>query len=124
MERTCVCAYLDADGMALLPEPTFVWRLPTPDEVLRSLTRNGENAGCTWDGRSPHAVCLESTNKETPLWAPDERPIYYWTSAEQDQENALGVNYQAGITPIPKSRTSGSVGYRCVREAEPPDGGT
>jgi hypothetical protein len=52
-----LCGHLNEDGASLRMEPIRAWRLPTPDEVLRSLTRGGTNAGCARDGRSDHATC-------------------------------------------------------------------
>jgi hypothetical protein len=112
MERTGLCGYLSEDGTSLLPEAIFAWRLPTADEVVRSLTRGGTSAGCTWDGRSPHASCERPPDKETPLWAPDQAPIYYLTSNVAGAGYALGVNYTGGVTP---HRKSSGVGYRCVK---------
>jgi hypothetical protein len=108
------CAYLDENGTTLLPSAMRIWRLPAADEILRTLTRDGENAGCAWDGRSPHAACRRPPDKETPLWAPDEAPIYYWSASEADARTALAVNYTGGISYLPKSVRAG-VGFRCVR---------
>jgi hypothetical protein len=114
MERTSLCAHLDRNGTELVAEPSHLWRMPTADEIVRSLTRDGENAGCTWDGSAPHAECRRNPDKETPLWAPDERPIYYWAAGEYDSEHAWCVNYTGGLNRQPKS--SRTVGFRCVRE--------
>jgi len=107
-----LCGHLSEDGTVLLQTALRVWRLPTVDEVVRSLTRRGANAGCSWDGRAYHANCARPPDKETPLWAPDQPAIYYVTSDEAGDQHVLGVNYTGGITP--HRRTSG-VGYRCVK---------
>jgi len=109
------CACLDEKGTALLPSAARIWRLPAADEILRTLTRDGENAGCTWDGRSPHATCRRPPDKETPLWAPDETPIYYWSASEADAGTALAVNYTGGISYLPKSMRGTGIGFRCVK---------
>ena len=116
MVQAGICGYLNEDGTALLSEPTHFWRLPTPDEVVRSLTKGGENAGCTMDARSPHAACRVPPDKETPLWAPDQAPIYYWTSEAPDPTHAVGVNYTGGVTL--HSKSAGGVGFRCVKPAQ------
>jgi len=141
MGRTGLCGYLSEDGALLLPEAIYAWRLPTADEVIRSLTRRGRNAGCRWDGKSPHAVCDQPPDKETPLWAPEQAPIYYLTSDSPepngvtgvnyppvyrggqvdrefpaDPNGVLGVNYTGGITWHLK--TARGLGYRCVRGAK------
>jgi hypothetical protein len=115
MARTGLCGYLNEDGSALLFASVQIWRLPTADEVIRSLTRNGTHAGCTWDGRSHEAVCAVPPDKETPLWAPDQAPIYYWTADAPDESNAIGINYTGGIGYHPKF--SDGVGFRCVKPA-------
>jgi hypothetical protein len=142
MARTGLCGYLSEDGASLLPEPIHAWRLPTADEVTRSLTRGGRNAGCVWDGRSSHATCAQPPDKETPLWAPDQAPIYYLTADAPDPDGApginyppvhragrnqgragraepdgvLGVNYTGGMTW--HLRTASGLGYRCVKPAK------
>ncbi len=113
MDRTCLCAYLDEEGTALLEEPRYIWRMPTADEIVRSLTRNGENAGCLWNGKAHHAECRTPPDKETPLWAPDEAPIYYLAAGEYDAGNAYCVNYTGGINIQPKSL---AMGFRCVKD--------
>jgi hypothetical protein len=114
MKRTSLCAYLNEDATALLAEPKNIWRMPTADEIVRSLTRDGVNAGCEWDGKSWHATCRKPTDKETPLWAPDQPPIYYWSADERGPGDACGINYEAGISELPKSWRS--IGFRCVKE--------
>lgn len=122
MAATGLCRYLSADGTTLMAEPQDVWRLPTTDEVVRSLVRRGRPAGCTWDGVSPEAVCDTAPNKDTPLWAPDEAPIYYWTADAHDAGAAWyvpytgGVHYGGAIDYQPKDWGNSRHGYRCVRE--------
>jgi len=41
--------YLVPIAVTLLPALTAV-RMPTTDELVRSMGRHGENAGCTWKG--------------------------------------------------------------------------
>jgi hypothetical protein len=138
MERTGLCRYLSQDGTTLMAEPQDIWRMPTADEIVRSLVRGGENAGCAlrqpfdmaqdkaqdgaWDGESDSATCERQPNKDTPLWAPDEEPIYYWSADEYDEEEAWYVPYTGGgryggaISYQPKDWGNPRHGYRCVRE--------
>jgi hypothetical protein len=109
------CAYLSEDGTSLLDKPAHIWRVPTPDEIVRSLTRGGANAGCEWDGRAWHAACRTPPDKETPLWAPDEAPIYYWSNREAGAASAFAVNYTGGLGVLPKAGGGLGVGFRCVR---------
>jgi hypothetical protein len=113
MERTSICAYLTEDGTTLRAEPFYIWRMPTADEIVRSLTRDGVSAGCAWDGQATHASCRTPPDKETPLWAPDQPPIYYLAVDVPDEEHALGVNYTGGITH--HRRSSRGQGFRCVK---------
>lgn len=89
--------------------------MPAVDEVVRSLTRGGSHAGCTWDGKAHHASCRTPPDKETPLWAPDQAPIYYWSAQEADASTAFAVNYTGGISSLPKSMEGVGIGFRCVR---------
>jgi hypothetical protein len=117
MRATGLCRYLSADGSTLMSEPQDIWRLPTTDEIVRSLVSDGENAGCVWDGTSWSATCAETPDKETPLWAPDWSPIYYWSADEYDADEAYYVNYCATIIGSqPKSWGNPRHGHRCVRE--------
>jgi hypothetical protein len=96
--------------------------MPTADEIVRSLVHRGRSAGCTWDGRSEEAECSAQPNKDTPLWAPDEPPIYYWSADEFDRESAWyvpytgGVRYGGAISHQSKSWGNPRHGYRCVRD--------
>ena len=122
METTGLCRYLSEDGLTLMAEPQDIWRMPTSDEIVRSLVRGGENAGCTWDGESGSATCERQPNKDTPLWAPDEEPIYYWSADEYDEEETWyvpftgGGRYGGAISYQPKDWGNPRHGYRCVRE--------
>jgi hypothetical protein len=105
-----------------MAEPQDVWRMPTTDEIVRSLVRRGASAGCTWDGESSHAECERQPNKDAPLWAPDEAPIYYWAADAFDEAKAWYVPYTGGgryggmIDHQQKSWGNARHGYRCVRE--------
>lgn len=114
------CEYLDADGKTVLDDPAGIWRLPTVGEVVGALTRDGKDAGCTWDHRSPHAACRVPPDKETPLWAPDDAPIYYWSRQEASAAQAFAVNYTGGISVLPKAVEGLGIGFRCVKPAGPP----
>lgn len=115
MARTGLCAYLNAEGTALMSEPQHIWRMPTADEFVRSLTRGGQPAGCTWNGRRGRMSCARQPDKETPLWNPDNPPIYMWTS-EQSATDAWFVNYQAFVSHQPKGFGNPRHGYRCVKD--------
>ena len=123
MAATGLCRYLSEDGTTLMTEPQDIWRMPTCEEVVRSLVRHGESAGCTWDGASTEAECARQPNKDSPLWAPDEAPIYYWTAEAYDTGSAWYVPYTGGlryggrIDHQPKDWGNARHGFRCVHEA-------
>jgi len=116
MAETGLCRYLDASGVKLMPEPQNIWRMPTTDELVRSLVFRGENAGCQWDGRAGRADCRHTPDKETPLWAPDQPPIYLWSGEEAGEDEAWYVSYNGRIAAQPKSWGNPRHGYRCVKE--------
>jgi hypothetical protein len=122
METTGLCRYLSTDGTTLMLEPQDIWRLPTAGEVVRSLVGRGENAGCTWDGMSSSANCDRQPSKDTPLWAADESPIYYWTAGDHDGRAVWcvpytgGLRYGGSIHTQPKDWGNSRHGYRCVRD--------
>jgi hypothetical protein len=87
-----------------MAEPQGIWRMPTTDEIVRSLARPGENADCTWDGAAGSPDCRIAPDKERPLWAPDLSSIYYWSADEYDERWARYVNYTGStISHQPKS---------------------
>ncbi len=116
MAETGLCRYLNESGGRLMTEPQNIWRMPTTDELVRSLAFRGENAGCEWDGRAGRAQCRKTPDKETPLWAPDQPPIYLWSGEEADDEEAWFVSYNGWVKKQPKSWGNPRHGYRCVRE--------
>lgn len=116
MATTGLCAYLSEDGTTLRDEPLHIWRMPTTDEFVRSLHRHDQNAGCTWHGTDGQSDCAIRPDKETPLWAPNQEPIYMWTADEVDADEAWYVNYQGYVASQPKSWGNPRHGYRCVRE--------
>jgi hypothetical protein len=122
MEKTGLCRYLSEDGLTLMTEPQDIWRMPTTEEIVRSLVRDGEDAGCIWDGESARATCRVTPDKETPLWVPSWSPIYYLSADEYDDDEAWYVPYTGGhwsggmISGQRKSWGNPRHGYRCVRE--------
>ncbi|MCB2209813.1 DUF1566 domain-containing protein [bacterium] len=121
MAATGLCAYLTEDGTELTDEPLYIWRMPTADEIARSLSRHGVNAGCTWQGETGKMDCELRPDKETPLWAPDEPPVYFWTAEAYDEEDAYYVSYTGFVSHQPKTWGNPRHGYRCVREVTSSD---
>ncbi len=116
MRSTGLCAYLSRDGTRLMDEPQYLWRMPTADEIVRSLTRDGKNAGCTLFLEAGRVECERTPDKETPLWAPDQPPIYYWTADEFNAAEAWYVSYNGHVHHQEKGWGNPRHGYRCVRE--------
>lgn len=122
MMVTGLCRYLSEDGKTLMDEPQDIWRMPTTEEIVRSLVSGGQNAGCRWDGKSGSATCQKQPNKGTPLWASDQEAIYYWSRDQYNQQEAWYVPYTGGgryggqIGHQPKDWGNPRHGYRCVKE--------
>lgn len=117
MSRSNICRYLSADGTTLLDEPQDLWRMPTTDELVRSLSRHGENAGCVWQGEFRERVaCIVLPDKESPLWSTDRAPIYYWTSDSYSEDMGYFVAYNGTVNATYKLGGNPRHGYRCVRD--------
>jgi hypothetical protein len=115
MDTTGLCRYLNEDGTALLDTPQNIWRMPTVDELVRSLVHHGENAGCIWNGDIGFVTCDQQPDKETPLWAPDLAPIYMWAADEYDNHFAYFISYNGAVQRMVKQGGNPRHGYRCVK---------
>ena len=116
MSNWGLCAYLDESGIHLMSEPQYIWRMPTVNELAGSLSLHNENAGCQWDGNIGRLNCILNPDKETPLWAPDEPPVYYWAFDTFDNQEAYYVSYTGYVSHQPKNWGNPRHGYRCVKE--------
>ena len=117
MDEHNVCVFLDEDGRTLLYEPAYIWRMPTAEELVRSLVIHRENAGCQWAGGETGKMdCAQRPDKETPLWAPDLAPIYYWSADSLNEKEAYYVSYNGYVQTSYKTSGNPRHGYRCVRE--------
>jgi hypothetical protein len=115
MRATGLCAYLDTSGKNLMTEPQHIWRMPTVDEIAGALSLHNENAGCQWDRGVGRLDCILNPDKETPLWAPDEPPVYYWSADAYNDENAYYVSYSGYVRYQPKDWGNPRHGYRYVK---------
>jgi hypothetical protein len=119
MARNNLCLYLGEDGLTLMDEPQYIWRMPTVDEYVRSFARHGENAGCEWNGELGRPVtCEVRPDKETPLWAPDLAPIYYWAAEAYNDQDAFFVSYNGFVNATRKLNGNPRHSHRCVREVD------
>ncbi|MGC9393487.1 MAG: DUF7670 domain-containing protein [Anaerolineae bacterium] len=117
MAQTNLCRYLSVDGTILMDEPQDIWRMPTTDEVVRSLTRHGENAGCAWQGEfRKQAQCTLLPDKESPLWSTDHAVIYYWTADSYNESWGYFVAFSGMVNATYKLGGNPRHSYRCVRE--------
>lgn len=107
--------HLTEDGTGLTDTPQDIWRLPSREEVVRSMTRGGQNAGGKWDGENGRTSYNRRPDKESPLWDQYAPLIYLWTSDEESEQRAWIVVYHGGVYAKPKAVGSPSFGFRAVR---------
>ncbi len=115
LQQYNVCRYLSDDGARLETTVQGYWRMPSTDEVVRSLVVHGRHAGCVWNGQAGSQPCAARPDKETPLWNPGFPLIYLWTADESGLLDAYDVAYNGVVRSMPKFAGLGSQGYRCVR---------
>lgn len=109
-----ICKRLSSDGLEVMDTLVNVWRLPTRDEVVRSMYRNGELCeGYLNEQQEP--VYNVKPDKETPLWNPNSKVIYWWTADQIDAENAWMIVYDGKIWARRKNFGPNSLGFRAVR---------
>jgi hypothetical protein len=111
-----VCQYLNEDGRTLASTPQQIWRLPTVDEAIRSMSRHGKNSEGVWDPETSHAAYKTTPDKESPLWNIHSQIIYWWTATETDADRAYMIVYDGKVWPRSKQFSAGYSGFRCVKE--------
>lgn len=109
------CQYLMKDGQTLADVPQNVWRLPTVEEAVRSMSRHGVNSGGVWDEQTKTATYRVRPDKESPLWNVRSQVIYWWTATEIDAESAYIIVYDGKVWQRRKRFAPATLGYRCVR---------
>ena len=109
------CQYLGEDGLTLAPSPQHTWRLPTVDEVVRSMARHGQNSGGVWDADTAQASYETTPDKESPLWNAHSQVIYWWTATEVDEEHAYIIVYDGKVWQRAKQFSAAYLGFRCVK---------
>ena len=115
-EAQQVCQYLSEDGLALDSTPQNIWRLPTVDEAVGSMARNGQNSGGVLDEEAAQAVYQTKPDKESPLWNVHSQVIYWWTASEVDAEHAHIIVYDGKVWPRTKQLDQAYLGFRCVKQ--------
>ena len=110
------CKFLKADGKTIAETPQDIWHLPTVDEVVRSLSRNGQNSGGVWDPSSRTATYSITPDKESPLWNPRSQVIYWWTATEINGAHAYMIAYDGKVWPRDKRFAQDYFAFRCVSD--------
>jgi hypothetical protein len=114
-EANRVCRYLSDNGLTIAADPQQIWRLPTVDETVRSLSRNGQNSGGLWNAEIAQATYKITPDKTSPLWDVHSQVIYWWTATEIDDERAYIVAYDGKVWPRDKHIGPAYLGFRCVQ---------
>jgi hypothetical protein len=109
------CERLNEEGTKLESNEMNIWRLPSRDEVVRSMTRNNNNAMGFIDDAGI-AQYDAKPDKETPLWNPYSKVIYYWTIEPHNEKQSYLVAYNGYILARSKNSGANYQGYRCVKE--------
>lgn len=109
------CARLNDEGTMLENNEVNFWRLPTREEIIGSMTKGNKNSGGFLD-EFEIAKYETKPDKETPLWNPHSKIIYYWTSETKNEKQAFLVAYNGKVLDRMKSSGANYQGYRCVRE--------
>jgi hypothetical protein len=112
------CARLSLDGCTLADSVVGVWRLPTVGELVRSARQHGQLAGGTYDSLSGRVMYVYGPDKESPLWNPYSKVIYWWTASEIDDSTVYKYVYDGKIWPARKRSQLPYLGYRAVREVD------
>ena len=115
-EAQQVCQHLSEDGLALAPDPQHIWRLPTVDEAVRSMARNGQNSCGVWDADIAKATYKTTPDKESPLWYVHSQVIYWWTATEVDEGHAYIIVYDGKVWSRAKQFSPAYLGFRCVKQ--------
>ena len=116
------CAHLSADGRRLATARQGEWRLPSVDEVVRTMRWRGENAGGRWDPGAGRARYRVTPDKEAPLWNPFSAVIYWWTADEVDADRAYRIAYNGQVLAVRKASGPAYLACRCVKAAQQRDG--
>ncbi len=89
--------------------------MPTVDEAVRSMTRNGRNSGGVWDAETAAAAYETKPDKESPLWNTHSQVIYWWTVTEIDEDHAYIIVYDGQVWLRAKQFGPAYLGFRCVK---------
>lgn len=111
-----ICAHLNEEGTEILDDEVDIWRLPTAEEAVASQMLHGKDAGGQWDPENEKASYKVIPDKETPLWDPYSKVIYYWTDTTVSEEKAYIIVYNGGIFPRSMEIHPDYLSFRAVKE--------
>lgn len=111
-----ICAHLNEDGTEILDEKLNIWRLPTVEEAVASQMLHGEDAEGKWDPDNKKAKYKFTPDKETPLWDPHSKVIYYWTDTIASEGKAYIIVYNGGVFTRSMDIHPDYLSFRAVKE--------
>lgn len=114
-EAQRTCEHLNEDGLTLSSGPNGFWRLPSVEEVVRSMAYHGQNSGGVWNAETAESVYQTTPDKESPLWNVHSQVIYWWTATEIDEDRAYIIVYDGKVWPRSKDFGPDYLGFRCVK---------
>ena len=114
-EANQVCKYLKRDGLSISSSAQNIWRLPTVDEAVRTMSRHGQNSGGIWNADTGKAAYETTPDKESPLWNIYSQVIYWWTATEVNEDRAHIIVYDGKVWPRDKELSPAYLGFRCVK---------
>ncbi len=117
-EANNICKYLSEDGTKIMDTQQNIWRLPTVDEAVRSMTLHNENASGVLNSDHMNAEYIITPDKETPIWDPNSKVIYYWTAetTRDNTERAYIIVYHGGVFSKMKTDHQAYLSFRAVKE--------
>ena len=116
-----ICGRLNEDGNRIEKKDISIWRLPSVDEAVRSMSYRGVNSNGVWNDSAGEARYETTPDKEMPLWNIHSPVIYWWTATEVDEKTAYMIEYDGQVWPRKKGTTQTYLGFRCVKDFENDD---
>ena len=89
------CQFLTEGGRELADVPQNIWRLPSVEEAVRSMSRHGINSGGVWEAQ--RATYRVRPDKESPLWNVHSQDNLLRTATETDHERAQIIVYDGKV---------------------------
>jgi hypothetical protein len=77
---------------------------------------HGKYAGGQWDPENEKASYKFTPDKETPLWDPHSKVIYYWTDTIVSEGKAYIIVYNGGVFTRNMDFHPDYLSFRAVKE--------